>query len=241
MPAVFSRFGLLLLLIGLLAPSTAAAWTRTEVRGMRARAEVMPSGFARVGLEITVEVQGGWVERFEIAGLGQGARLDELKPPTWIKASAALDDTDATAGTKYVTAINLRDDGTLSLDFGGAPRRLVGHVTQRSSTRRLINDGTARSAVDAELVAARKRRAVIDAPRGTVHLPPRIGTRCARELESGAITTVHRHAAAAADPSARSEALLRAGAPPAPRVPATGPGRTSGRAGIVGVAALLRR
>src|SRR5688500_1917768 len=98
MSASLARIALLALLALSLTPNAAAAWTRTEVRGMRARAEVMPSGFARIGLEITVEVQGGWVERFEIAGLGQGARLDELKAPTWIKTSAALDDADAAPG-----------------------------------------------------------------------------------------------------------------------------------------------
>src|SRR5690349_3062119 len=110
MSAVFPRIVLLLAALSALAPSDAKAWTRTEVRGMRARAEVMPSGLARIGLEITVEVQGGWVERFEIAGLGQAAQLDALKPPTWIKTSVALDDTDSTPGTKYVPNVALRED-----------------------------------------------------------------------------------------------------------------------------------
>ncbi len=138
---------------------------------MRARAEVMPSGFARVGLEITVEVQGGWVERFEIAGLGQGAQLDALKPPTWIKTSAALDDTDATPGTKYLPQLKLNGDGTLTLDFGPrmtAPRRGT-FVSRLVYETRLTSDG--RGALVLSLPtwpsALENVELWIDAPRGS--------------------------------------------------------------------------
>jgi len=196
MPAVFARFALLLALCSALAPSTAAAWTRTEVRGMRARAEVMPSGFARIGLEITVEVQGGWVERFEIAGLGQGAQLDALKPPTWVKSSVALDDTDATPGTKYVPTVKLRSDGTLSLDFGAratAPRRGTFQSRLVYETQ-LTRDGRGGLllALPSWPGALENVELWIDAPRGTTL------ARAAdaeldntRVLERGALTTVH--------------------------------------------------
>lgn len=172
MSAVFARFLLLSAIACALAPSAAQAWTRTEVRGMRARAEVMPSGFARVGLEITVEVQGGWVERFEIAGLGQGAQLDALKPPTWIKTSVALDDTDATPGTKYVPQLKLNADGTLLLDFGPrmtAPRRGT-FISRLVYETRLTSDG--RGALVLSLPtwpsALENVELWIDAPRGTL-------------------------------------------------------------------------
>jgi hypothetical protein len=197
MSAVFARFSSIAVLLALLlAPSTASAWTRTEVRGMRARAEVMPSGFARVGLEITVEVQGGWVERFEIAGLGQGAQLDALKPPTWVKSSVALDDTDATPGTKYVPIVKLRSDGTLSLDFGArvtAPRRgtfqsrLV-YETQLTSDGR----GGLLLALPTWPGALENVELWIDAPRGTT-LARAADSELdnTRTLERGALTTVH--------------------------------------------------
>jgi hypothetical protein len=174
MSAVSARFLLLSLIVAALCalvPSTASAWTRTDVRGMRARAEVMPSGFARIGLEITVEVQGGWVERFEIAGLGQGAQLDPLKPPTWVKTSVALDDTDATPGTKYLPQLKLRDDGTLTLDFGPrmtAPRRgtFISRVVYET---RLAQDdrGALVLALPTWPSALENVELWIDAPRGT--------------------------------------------------------------------------
>lgn len=138
---------------------------------MRARAEVMPSGFARVGLEITVEVQGGWVERFEIAGLGQGAQLDALKPPTWVKTSVALDDTDATPGTKYVPLLLLNADGTLVLDFGPrmtAPRRGT-FISRLVYETRLTHDdrGALVLSLPTWSSALENVELWIDAPRGT--------------------------------------------------------------------------
>jgi len=197
MSAVFARFSsIAVVLAALLAPSAAAAWTRTEVRGMRARAEVMPSGFARIGLEITVEVQGGWVEHFEIAGLGQGAQLDVLKPPTWIKSSVALDDTDATPGTKYVPVVTLRSDGTLSLDFGArvtAPRRGTFQSRLVYETQ-LLSDGRGGLvlALPTWPGALENVELWIDAPRGTT-LARAADSELdnTQTLERGALTTVH--------------------------------------------------
>ena len=199
MPAFFARISLLVALIGLaclLTPSAASAWTRTEVRGMRARAEIMPSGFARIGLEITVEVEGGWVERFEIAGLGQGAKLDVLKPPTWLKSSVALDDTDAVPGTKYVPSSKLRDDGLLTLDFGtrhGAPKRgtFQSRIVYETQLQR-----DARGALVVALPtwpsALENVELWIDAPRGSELLPASDGELdSVQVLARGALTTVH--------------------------------------------------
>jgi hypothetical protein len=197
MAASSPRIALLALLALSLTPSAAAAWTRTEVRGLRARAEIMPSGFARIGLEITVEVQGGWVEHFEIAGLGQGARLDELKAPTWIKTSAALDDTDAVPGMKYVPEIKLREDGTLTLDFGavrrGAPKRGTFASRIVYETRLPIDqDGALLLSLPTWPSALESVELWIDAPRGTAFVPGSDADQDGvRVLEHGALTTIH--------------------------------------------------
>lgn len=194
MRAFFAIF-LLLECVASLAPSRAWAWTRTDVRGMRARAEVMPSGFARIGLEVTIEIQGGWVERFEIAGLGQGAQLDALKPPTWVKSSEALDDTDAPKGSKYVPATTLRSDGTLDLDFGtrrGAPRRGTFHSRIVYETQ-LVNDGSGALVLSLPTWpgAIEDVELWIDAPRGTTLVPAdEAELESAQVLERGALTTL---------------------------------------------------
>jgi len=199
MSASPARIALLALIALWLVPSEAAAWTRTEVRGMRARAEVTPSGLARISLEITVEVQGGWVERFEIAGLGNGtgrATLDALKPPTWIKTSAALDDTDAAPGMKYVPATTLRDDGTLALDFGAARRNAPKRGTFAS---RIVYEVPLPSDGEGALLlslptwpsALENVELWIDAPRGTAFVPATEADHDGvRVLEHGALTTI---------------------------------------------------
>jgi hypothetical protein len=141
-------------------------------------------------------VQGGWVERFEIAGLGQGAQLDALKPPTWVKSSVALDDTDATPGTKYAPTAKLRSDGTLSLEFGAratAPRRGTFQSRLVYETQ-LMSDGRGGLvlALPSWPGALENVELWIDAPRGTTL------ARAAdaeldntQTLERGALTIVH--------------------------------------------------
>jgi hypothetical protein len=106
-----------------LSAARAHAWTDTEVVGMSARAEVMPSGKARVSLEIVVDVKGGWVERFELNELGAESVLDSAKPPTWIGAD----------GTKHAPQNAQLTAGRLVLDFGRADERGRGALPRRGT------------------------------------------------------------------------------------------------------------
>jgi hypothetical protein len=57
-------------------PLTAQAWTRSVVNSAGAELELLDSGELRVVLKIGLEVQGGWLSRFDVAGLEPDLQLD---------------------------------------------------------------------------------------------------------------------------------------------------------------------
>jgi hypothetical protein len=92
------------------APAPARAWTSTELSSADAHVHLWSSGQALVGLSLALTVRGGWLSRFEVAGLGPGSRLDPDKPP-----SLLCED-----GRKVSPRAELRPDGTLVLEFDRA-------------------------------------------------------------------------------------------------------------------------
>jgi hypothetical protein len=75
--------GLILLafLATLATSSTARAWTRSVVGGAQARVHLRPDASALVLLRLDVEVQAGWLQALELAGLGANVVLDRSHPP----------------------------------------------------------------------------------------------------------------------------------------------------------------
>jgi hypothetical protein len=69
--------------------------------------DVQASGETLVNLTLGIRVEGGWLSRFELAGLEPGIVLDPDKPP-WL----LCDD-----GRKVAPQVRLRDDGRIVLTF----------------------------------------------------------------------------------------------------------------------------
>ena len=68
------------------APGSARAWTDAHVQGVRTHVEVRPDGSARVAMELSVRIHGGWLEGLEVVGLDRDFVLDETKPPYAVSA-----------------------------------------------------------------------------------------------------------------------------------------------------------
>lgn len=169
-------------------PMRARAWTRTEVSAMKAHAEVSRFGVARISLELRVEVRGGWVERFELAGLGPSVRVDSGKPPTWI----------AEDGRKHAPLASLSEDGTLLLEFGdraqaphrGSYRALVIYETQLAPSDKAADALVLR--LPAWPAALENVELWIDAPSGARLLDAgNAGPEERKVLERGALTVLH--------------------------------------------------
>lgn len=76
-------FGVLLTAILALSASAspARAWTRSVVGGAQASVDLGSDGTARVALRLDMEVQAGWLQELELAGLGADVVLDRSHPP----------------------------------------------------------------------------------------------------------------------------------------------------------------
>jgi hypothetical protein len=72
----------LVLVAGAVVPSVALAWTRAQVREVGARLEIEATGRTQVELDLSVEVEGGWLERLELPGLDEGLSL--APEPAWV-------------------------------------------------------------------------------------------------------------------------------------------------------------
>lgn len=111
-------------------PATANAWTDAAVRTVHAQVEIGPDAMARVTLQASVRIHGGWLEGLELAGLDEDLALVEGVEP-W-----AMDE----GGARYRPRLTLRDGGRVQIDFPGrSPRRgtvTIGFVYQTSLAHR---------------------------------------------------------------------------------------------------------
>jgi hypothetical protein len=60
--------------------SVARAWTTASVEDVRGRVVLDEDGHAEVTLDLGVRVRGGWLERFDLDGLGDGLTMCEPRP-----------------------------------------------------------------------------------------------------------------------------------------------------------------
>jgi len=103
-----------LLLWALMVPATATAWTDAAVRTVHAHVEVAPDASARVALQASVRIHGGWLEGLELAGLDEDLVLEEETEP-W-----AVDE----EGARYRPRLTLLSGGRVQIAFPGrSPRR----------------------------------------------------------------------------------------------------------------------
>jgi hypothetical protein len=103
-----SRFGGCLLLTLLLGwPAAAHAWTDTRVESVDVHMDVDATGGAQVLLQVGLRVRGGWLSRFEVAGLGPDLQLDRDKAP-WLIGED---------GRKYVPSARVVDGNAVHIAF----------------------------------------------------------------------------------------------------------------------------
>lgn len=106
------------LLLGVLLPAPAHAWTDAAVRSVRAEVTIDGEARARVALTVDVHVHGGWLEGLDLAGFDPDLVVDEASP------AFALDQ----AGERYTPTIRTLEGGRIQLSFARhSPRR--GRVT----------------------------------------------------------------------------------------------------------------
>jgi hypothetical protein len=116
------------LVLGLLVLSLAepvAAWTNAHVRELTAEIEPHADGRAEVTLELSVDVQGGWLERLDLPGLDEDLSIDPNQG-AWL----VLED-----GTQQFAQTRVRH-GELELRFdrATAPRRGLHRLGVRYET-----------------------------------------------------------------------------------------------------------
>lgn len=98
-----------------LAPSPAEAWTRAVVGGARAVVELDPDATVRVLLRLDLEVQAGWLQELELAGLGSSVSLDGSQAP-YLRSEE---------GEIFRPEVEVDERGSIHLSFSRreAPRR----------------------------------------------------------------------------------------------------------------------
>jgi hypothetical protein len=111
----------------LLAPSPALAWTDASVRSARAQLTIDEHAHAHVIVEVTLRVDRGWLEGFELDGLDPDLVLDPMDPVTLVRA-APLDAGAPLAmlpSEAFAPRVEVHSGGriALSLPRRGAPRR----------------------------------------------------------------------------------------------------------------------
>lgn len=127
----------LLALGGLWLPAGQAyAWTETRIETVHARVDLEADAGANVVLDIFIYVQAGWLEGFEIAGLGPGIELTDTPVEVLSAPARASDEPErARPPNRFSPDVRLRDD-RVSLRFRrrNAPRRGRYRITLRYRT-----------------------------------------------------------------------------------------------------------
>ena len=106
-----------MLFAALWAPAQGRAWTETRVTAASAEVTLSPDGGVKGVLRAELRVLGGYLSRFELAGLSPEVELEPSEPPT-------LEPVDE--GAPLYPQATVRRGGRVILDFGGrrhAPTR----------------------------------------------------------------------------------------------------------------------
>jgi hypothetical protein len=113
-------------LASLLAPSSALAGTDARVRSARATLAIDEHAHAHVTLDVTVRVDGGWLEGFELDGLDPDLVLDPSDPVTLVRAPSVDEGSPITqVEDEFSPRVEVHDGGriALALTRRRAPRR----------------------------------------------------------------------------------------------------------------------
>ncbi|MCA9601122.1 MAG: hypothetical protein KC417_03805 [Myxococcales bacterium] len=98
-----------LFLLSAIAATPAEAWTKSRVTGLEAQLDVDTNATARVTLRVGVEVQGGWLHQFELAGLDAGFQVPTDVRPKFV----ATDDPRSV----FHPEVQVDDTGAVTLLF----------------------------------------------------------------------------------------------------------------------------